>query len=308
MILQQASFGLRRPCVGLRGSARSHRLCALLWLLCAGCSKEAPAGSPPLAREPESRAQKKPRVTITVIATAGEGRALLPAADGSGGAARALGYWQAREAHCSSGPECGTLLLSAGGGAEDELLGSVMKQMGYAASIVGRPALARAGIARVGLASDPALRVERQGIKFDVIGMAKQRADGTLDDDPLAAVRAKVLSIRDRGADVGILLSDACTSELASLLRQAARDWAFLVLAIGRTCGSSERESHIHNATLLGAGDGFGDYVRAKLTFDRNTGALLRAETGTIPVSGAQDAPAPDAALSARLAAAQPAH
>jgi hypothetical protein len=296
MILQQAL------------SVRRVRAALFLLCLCAGCSKEAPVGSASLAREPESRAQKKPRVEITVLATAGEGRSLLPAADGSGGSARALGYWRAREAHGSSAADRGTLVLSAGDAApaapDNELLGLVMRQMGYAASVLGRPELVRAGIARVGLASDPALRIERQGVKFDIIGMAKHRADGSVDDDPLPAARAKVLAIRDRGADVGILLSDACTSELATLLRQAARDWAFLVLAIGRACGSSERESRIDTTTLLGAGDGFGDYVRAKLTFDRNTGALLRAETGTVPVSNYKDAPAPDAALSARLAAA----
>jgi hypothetical protein len=269
-----------------------------VWL-CACGAQPSSVGSAPATHEPESRAQKKPRLEIIVLATADEGNSLLPAADGSGGAARTLGYWHARESHRPSGPESATIALSAGGddaAAPAEVVAQTLHAMGYAASIAGRPELAHSAIAQVGARPTP-LRIERQGVKIEIIGLAKKFAG----DDPLPAVRDQVLSLRDRGADVGILLSDACTDELADMLRRAARDWAFLVLTIGRACGAHEREVRIYSGTLLAADAGFQQYVRAKLTFDRNTGALLRADTGTVPVTGDRAAPAADPALAASL-------
>jgi hypothetical protein len=235
-----------------------------------------------------------------VLATADEGSSLRPAADGSGGAARTLGYWHAREAHGPSSPDSATMALSAGGddaAAPAAAVAQTLHAMSYAASIAGRPELVHSQIAQVGARGGTPLRIERQGVKIDIIGLAKKFAG----DDPLPSVRDQVLGLRDRGADVGILLSDACTADLADMLRGAARDWAYLVLTIGRACGTHEREMRIYSGTLLAADAGFQQYVRAKLTFDRNTGALLRADTGTVPVTGDQAAPAADPALAASL-------
>jgi hypothetical protein len=272
-------------------------LCA--WL-CACSAQPSSVGATPATHEPESRAQKKPRVEITVLATADEGSSLLPAADGSGGAARTLGYWHAREAHGTSAPDGSTIALSAGGddaAAPGQAVAQTLHAMSYSASIAGRPELEHSQIAQVGVRGGTPLRIERQGVKIDIIGLAKKFAG----EDPVPAVRGQVLSLRDRGADVGILLSDACTTELADMLRREARDWAFLVLTIGRACATHEREMRIYSGTLLAADAGFQHYLRAKLTFDRNTGALLRADTGTVPVTGDRAGPLADPALAASL-------
>jgi hypothetical protein len=283
---------------------------ASLFCLWTCCSPQDSAVSPEPLAVTSSRVQKKPRAQIDVVATAHEGTGLLPAADGSGGVARAFAYWRARAAQCSDGMTCDTLALSTSDDSDsDAHVARIMQQMGYAAQIADGASAdnARKHVTRslpsLDQHHDVPLVIERQGVKLEIIGLTKETKEvARSNTDLLSTVRGKVLAIREHGADVGILLSDVCVEELAEMLRRDARDWAFLVLAIGRQCDAKHWETPIHSTALLATGDGFQRYARARLTFDRNTGALLRADTATVEVAAGAGAPEPDKALAAHLA------
>jgi 2',3'-cyclic-nucleotide 2'-phosphodiesterase (5'-nucleotidase family) len=234
-----------------------------------------------------------------------------------------LGYWRAREATCVSGVSCYTLALSAGdhwhvgAQAAGEVVARTMHQLGYAASALGAadlalgPAALRrnielAGVPHLGVQPgmqlSPSLMLDEQGVKLEIIGLSKQLNASGANGAMLAELRGWAHKIHDHGAHVGIVLSDVCVEDLADAFEQSGRDWAFLVLAIGQRCAAAEVRSPIHSVALLAAGDGFQQYARAKLTFDKNTGALLRAETSQVELRGGPNAPAEDPALAAKLA------
>ncbi|HEY2736517.1 MAG TPA: hypothetical protein VGI70_21100 [Polyangiales bacterium] len=246
-------------------------------LVCSiGCARrENSNASPVVVVDVPSRAEKKPRVEITVIATSEEATART-SDDAPDPVAKARVAWQPRSAcHAAA---CENLVLSAGGDEADggEALARSMQTLGYAASIFGRPLLSRAGIPALGARSDPPLVVERAGIKLEVIGLTEHSLSAA--DDALPTLRSRVLALRAHGADAGILLTDICAPALADLLHRGARDLAFLVLAIGRTCHAKDWDHQIDSVTLVAAGRGFPEAARATLTFDRNTAALLRAD------------------------------
>jgi 2',3'-cyclic-nucleotide 2'-phosphodiesterase (5'-nucleotidase family) len=309
-------------------SGRRTRFWVVSFCISIGCSPSprAPAEAPGAAATAD-RSPRKPRLELTVLATAHEGE-LLPAGDGSGGAARALGYWRAREQHCAANVGCDTLVLSAGDHWQEgalatrfrgEPVAQAMRLMGYAASargasdlLFGVKAFHRnlelAGVPHLGTPGDSEpekpLLIDKQGVKIELIGLAKSAgADAGTVADLFSALDGRAQAIVEHGAHVGILLSNACVDELTAVLKRGAREWPFLVLAIGQACGAHAVESPIYGTALIAAGTGFRQYGRARLTFDRNTGALLRAETGSVEVAAGPDAPVPDAALSATLAA-----
>lgn len=294
-----------------------HLICVCSIALAAACSR-AKAPPPPLP----DRAAKKPRVVLTVLATAHEGAAVAPQAWQD--AARMLGYWRTRESACAVGQACATLALSAGdhwarlAAADDHTLARIMRELGYAASVLGtadlqlghdrvKRAIDLSGIEHVGLLSDlnlPESRIiERLGSKIEVIGLSRRLLPTHSGRGLLDALHGWSTIVGEHEVDAGIVLSDVCLSDLAQQFEEHGRAWAFLVLAIGQRCSDSDVPRAIHSVTLLPAGDGFREYGRATLTFDRNTGALLQAAAEVVKVEHDANAPAPDATLAAHIRA-----
>jgi hypothetical protein len=123
-----------------------------------GCRpRESTNASPVVVVDVPSRAEKKPRVEITVIATSEETTARTN--DGTDPLASARAGWQ-RPTACNAAA-CESLVLSTGGVEADggEALAQSMQGLGYAASIFGRSTLSRAGIPALGARSDPPLVV-----------------------------------------------------------------------------------------------------------------------------------------------------
>jgi 2',3'-cyclic-nucleotide 2'-phosphodiesterase (5'-nucleotidase family) len=150
---------------------------------------------------------------------------------------------------------CDTLPLSAGdhwqmlANTAGAAVARTMRELGYAASVLGHADLALgpsalrrnielAGVPHLGVQSGmqlPAsLLLDKQGVKLEVIGLSKHWQAPGANDAMLAELRGWAHKIHDHGADVGIVLSDACVEDLAEVFEQGGRDWAFLVLAIGQ--------------------------------------------------------------------------
>jgi len=257
-------------------------------------------------KRPSPQSPKKPRSDIVVLATGGES---LDADGGVEGAGRLLASWKTNEGHAVEGAG-NTLLVSTGGhlgGAAGRVqLSWVLSRMGYSASAAsssdlsqGREAL-RADASRlpyvIANLNDPDLaigrrvEVERGGIVFQVVGVSSGGPQG-LALTPAEEQLSEMWTLW-RGDRPMILVTDLCIQELAQILDRT-KQWPFMFLAIGRRCGSSESVLRVNAALVMASGDGFGEYGRAVLTFDRNTAALLRAEARLAAV----DAGLPDVDL-----------
>jgi 2',3'-cyclic-nucleotide 2'-phosphodiesterase (5'-nucleotidase family) len=296
--------------------------------LMAGCSTS------DKAPEAQLQAVRRGRAELHVLATAHEGKHLLPGAAGEGGAAHMLGYWREHESQCAPGVACSYLPLSAGDHSSDGVLATqfhgepvseALGHMGYAASAIGRselafglpafarnlerskvPHLAERAVAaaisgEAGRARMPSLRFERDGLKFAILGISSLNGASADPEQLFKYVNEWALALQDNQIDAGILLSDRCLSELTPAIERGGKNWPYLVLVIGQACGATQIKSPIYSIALLPAGEGMTSYGRAKLTFDRGSRALLQATTSTVDITSSS--PTPDPGLQASLAA-----
>jgi hypothetical protein len=174
-----------------------------------------------------------------------------------------------------------TLALSTGGHAGPTT--ALLERLGYAASLLGREETAAVAGGDVLPTALPHLGgedqaqtrtvVERSGLPFFVVGLQRSETPGGGPD--LAAAEERMF--RDI-APATILVSDLCVKDLGTLLEKNAAAWPYLLMVIGRPCGSLPPARHIYSTLLLAAPEGLTGYARATLTFDFNTRALLHAD------------------------------
>jgi hypothetical protein len=203
-------------------------------------------------REAE-RAKKKPRVEVVVLSTFDE-RFAEPAWAG-----RLEAAWTDEAARCVE-PECALLKLSASSSATPS------PDLGYVAtSTDGGPT------------QEPLAEffVERGGLRLQVL-----RVGGAGAESALQQVVPEVFKREARGT---IVVSELCSDELAKMAERHGREWPFVLLAIGKPC-QQPAARHIFATLVVAAGVGQG-YVRSSLTFDRNTAALLKADSRVVELS-----------------------
>ena len=283
----------------MRSLRRFARRFTWLCLLLTGvaCRRET---QPPLPVA--ERALRKPRLELTIVATAHETQ--VPPDSRQQQVSRLLALWRNREGGCEPGVECNTLPVSAGdhwrgSAAADQTFARSMRQLGYVASVVGEAELSLApgqlhsaiDAARVPHLAEqtqhsvqPSLLIEREGVKLELVGLSKLLMARDEGDPMRAALEHWANAVHAHGAHVGVVISDACVRDLAQIFTRYGQAWAFLVLAIGQACDATEPPQPIHSVTLLPAPPALRAYGRARLTFDRHTGALLRAQTAIVNV------------------------
>jgi 5'-nucleotidase/UDP-sugar diphosphatase len=322
-----------------------------LALACAlACSKAAPK----TAATPVDAGPPPPPPEVTLLITGDENGSLLAEGEQGkekGGAAETLGRWTANEGHCDGAlgpdgaaptPGCGTLALSTGDHGPGPAISSLfygepiaqaMKQMGYAASALGKHELdfgkerflkARdvAGFpyvaANLKVKDDSAKDLDlppfkifkRRGFNIAVVGLVNitgptttmpGRFDGltvTPYEDALATAVPKAW---EAGADAVVILADVCPVELKSILEKHA-DWKVSLAAAGHC--------HDHADTQAGqlhipyVGRRFEQYAVAKLTFDPKKPAkdrLVSVDVEHKEVAAGTSAPNPSTALAINI-------
>jgi hypothetical protein len=210
-------------------------------LLVVACKRDAPA--------------RKPRVDVTVLATADEDAAHLEAL---------VAQWKQQEGHCVDG-DCRTIALSTGGHTTS------LAAAGYAATFGSAvdahpPELS----ASLGTPDAGAIVITRAGLRFYVLGVPRDGAEAIMQRDIVPSVSLALAAV---------VVSDLCVKELGEILERNARAWPFLLVAVGRACGPPPPPRHIFSVLLLSAPDGLEQgYGKATLSFDQRTAALLRAD------------------------------
>jgi len=195
----------------------------------------------------------------------------------------------------------------------------VMGRMGYAASAMGNHELAfgkevflknrAAGgfpflaanlkVKDPSLAGDlslPAFQVfERRGLKVGVVGLASEktvrtamsgRAEGLEVTGYEEALSVAVPEARKAGADVVVVVADACVTELQPVIAKHA-DWKLSLVAGGRCPAPMDTKQG--DTTFVSLDRGFGKYLRARIKFDLAKPAgekVTDMETKVVEVSG----------------------
>jgi 2',3'-cyclic-nucleotide 2'-phosphodiesterase (5'-nucleotidase family) len=317
-------------------------------MLFGACSKE--QAPPPATHKPDGGTPARP-AEVTVLITGDEQGQLLPIPAGPharGGAAEVLGDLTRSESHCDGAlgaegapacPEGETLLLSTGDHGpgtrlnakfEGVPMAQVMKQMGYAATAVGRhdldfgkeafgKAKVASGMQYVASNLQPrdanakelqfpeVVTFKRRGVIIAVIGLTHVHAMDALPAGHLGAFQIEpyenalihaVPQAWGTGAQAVILLADACPSELQAVLEKHS-DWR-LSLAAGGHCP-------VHDDAKAGAtpiayvGARFEQYVSARLIFEGSKHKLKPVEVKHVAVQAGGDSPSPSASLAIAL-------
>ncbi len=195
----------------------------------------------------------------------------------------------------------------------------VMGRMGYAASALGNHELAfgkeaflknRAAGGFPFLAAnlkvkDPAVAgdlslppfqvFERRGLKIGVVGLASEktvrtamagRAEGLEVTGYEEALNIAVPEARKAGADVVVVVADACVSELQPVVAKHA-EWKLALVAGGRCPKPVDVKEG--NTSFVSLDRGFGKYLRAHLKFDPAKPAgekVTDVETKVVEASG----------------------
>ena len=273
----------------------------------ASCKEEtrSPSGETHAAKAVDAAVASQ-NVTLTFLITGSENGYLLPAGDGTGGAAEVLGAWLRDEGHCIAPCDAKTIVLSTGDNANGQSISSafkgqstaeLMKHMGYAASAFGNreldwqreqfianttaggfPYLAANLRAKdetgMALGLKPSVIIERGGLKVGIVGLAARKATLT----PMAGRMAGLELISDEAAlneaipalrrDRVDLIGIVTDACLHDVpaLLEAHADWAPAFVA-GRECGN-EYPAKVGATALVYPGSRWREYARVKVTVD----------------------------------------
>lgn len=211
-----------------------------------------------------------------------------------------------------------------------ETTSAVMRRLGYAASALGNHELdygreqflknatlggfpflaANLRVKDEALAKDfkvPAFQVfERRGLKVGVVGLASTktvsaamagRAEGLELIGYEEALTGAVPQAQAAGADVLVVVADACPSELQPIVEKHA-DWKLALVVGGGRCAQPFETAKVGDTSIVSISRGLDKYLRAHITFDAKKPAgqkvtALDAKLIAVPVGAG--APEPDA-------------
>ncbi|ADO70868.1 bifunctional metallophosphatase/5'-nucleotidase [Stigmatella aurantiaca] len=210
-----------------------------------------------------------------------------------------------------------------------ETTSAVMRRLGYAASALGNHELdygreqftknvaiggfpflaANLKVKDAALAKDfqvPAFQVfERRGLKVGVVGLASGktvtaamagRADGLELIGYEEALTGAIPQAQSAGADVLVVVADACPSELKPLVEKHA-DWKLTLVVGGGRCAQPFETAKVGETSIVSISRGLDKYLRAHVTFDPKKPAgqkVTALDTKLIAVPAGAGAPAPD--------------
>ncbi|SEU08889.1 bifunctional metallophosphatase/5'-nucleotidase [Stigmatella erecta] len=210
-----------------------------------------------------------------------------------------------------------------------ETTSAVMRRLGYAASALGNHELdfgreqflknatiggfpflaANLRVKDEALAKDfkvPAFQVfERRGLKVGVVGLASTktvsaamagRAEGLELIGYEEALTAAVPQAQAAGADVLVVVADACPSELQPIVEKHA-DWKLALVVGGGRCAQPFETAKVGETAIASISRGLDKYLRAHITFDAKKPAgqkVSALDTKLIAVPAGAGAPAPD--------------
>jgi hypothetical protein len=242
-------------------------------LLGLGCKRPADDGL--------SRAQRKPRVELLVLATSAE-----PFAD-PGWVANLEQAWAAEMGGCRP-PECEVVRLSLGGRPDETGAQQALERLGYLATTLsrGRSVSLDAGVPSLSANQDrglPELRLTPFGMPLQLLGLTAGPA-GELEPAE-ATLKRLAPQVFAKGMRGTLVLTDLCASELTEMVQRHSRAWPFVLMLWGRACRGSTTSRHVFASVVVGVESGPAGYSRARLSFDRNTSALLKADASFITFS-----------------------
>jgi len=223
-----------------------HGWLGLVLLLAAACTQSRP-----------TREEKKPRAQIVVLATSG-----TPSDEAQQARLDAALEWEGRR--CVK-PACELMLLATGGAAGAKGFDAVLT-----------PSSAPGTVATNVEGGQQQVIVKRALGDFEIFGW-RAGAEG---EQRTERMMPPVVEARMRKGATVLVLTDECVGHLEDVITRHGTWWGFLFAAFGRACeGQPAKAKHVLS-TVVAATPELGEgYVRLQLEFDRNTKALLLANT-----------------------------